>query len=45
MPGTVYRAKSHHSLRERLVDASIGLILGAGLAVVLWLGTVWLRFH
>lgn len=40
-----YRSRTHHSLTERLTDAAIGGACGVGVAVLLWLATVWMRFH
>jgi hypothetical protein len=42
---TTYRSRPHHPLVERLVDNAIGAGIGAVLAVLLWLGTMWLLFH
>jgi hypothetical protein len=35
MPGTVYRSKGHDPLRERLIDAGIGTVLGMLTALIL----------
>jgi uncharacterized membrane protein YccC len=40
-----YRTRSHHPLLERLVDNAIGASIGAAVAVLLWLGTLWLLFR
>jgi hypothetical protein len=39
---TVYRPRRRHpDLVERLADAGIGFAIGAGLAVLGWLATIW----
>jgi uncharacterized membrane protein YccC len=35
MPGTVYRSKTYDPLRERLIDASVGTIIGMAAALIL----------
>ena len=35
MAGTVYRSKGHDPLRERLIDAGIGTVLGMLTALIL----------
>jgi hypothetical protein len=40
-----YRSRAHASLSERLVDNAIGASIGAVVAVLLWLGTLWLLFR
>jgi hypothetical protein len=43
MPGTLYRSRSAARLRDYLADVGIGFVLGAVVAVILWVGTLaWL---
>jgi hypothetical protein len=39
---TTYRSREYPSFWQVLTDAAIGFVIGVPLAVVAWLGTVWL---
>lgn len=42
MPGTVYRSRTiRPRLRDRLVDAALGLLYGIPLGIGAWLLTLW----
>jgi hypothetical protein len=43
--GKVYRSSTYQRPIEHLTDAVIGATVGAVVAVLVWLGEVWLRFH